>query len=373
MNEFILFIKQRFFKKAIILILVLTTLFILSYSFFYKSSIILFNNPNYVIKTFSDKWENGNSTAAVDSFFNNGISYHYTIHQGIDFPYAGLLIYKNDRSFFNLNDYILKSTVIADSDQRLPIRIFNYEEGISIMGIVNTYRLFQHNHTLKQGENTVNVNLNNLTHTPEWWLTLNHKKESDIKSTSKDSIYQIVFYSDPSIELNKERHLTIKNLQLVWDSTPFFILSGLIYSLTFISFIAYAYFRYLQDKKVKITIRYSEDFKYNKSEEDKELLTQIAEYLDKNFSNSELKISDVSSALGFPEYKISDIVNQKTKLGFKAYLNNIRIAYAKEYLKNSEYSISEIAYKCGFNSPSSFNRVFKEITEKSPSEYRISV
>ena len=38
-------------------------------------------------------------------------------------------------------------------------------------------------------------------------------------------------------------------------------------------------------------------------------------------------------------------------------------------LKETDLQISEIAYKVGFSSPSNFNRVFKNLTDKNPSEF----
>ncbi|MXZ09328.1 MAG: helix-turn-helix domain-containing protein [Gemmatimonadetes bacterium] len=45
-------------------------------------------------------------------------------------------------------------------------------------------------------------------------------------------------------------------------------------------------------------------------------------------------------------------------------------AKAEEALKNTSYTLSEIAYLCGFASLSTFSKVFKEKYEVSPSTYR---
>ena len=52
----------------------------------------------------------------------------------------------------------------------------------------------------------------------------------------------------------------------------------------------------------------------------------------------------------------------------KTYINNIRIEEAQRLLANTKLNISEIAYTVGFNSPSTFNKVFKKTTGMTPSE-----
>ena len=52
------------------------------------------------------------------------------------------------------------------------------------------------------------------------------------------------------------------------------------------------------------------------------------------------------------------------------YINLVRVQSACNYLKNTDEAMSDIAAKCGFTTPSTFNRNFKQITGISPSEWR---
>lgn len=54
------------------------------------------------------------------------------------------------------------------------------------------------------------------------------------------------------------------------------------------------------------------------------------------------------------------------------HIEKLRIIQAKELLSESELSISEIAYKCGFIDGNYFSKRFKQITGLSPSEFRKS-
>ncbi|HLI94017.1 MAG TPA: helix-turn-helix domain-containing protein, partial [Puia sp.] len=55
---------------------------------------------------------------------------------------------------------------------------------------------------------------------------------------------------------------------------------------------------------------------------------------------------------------------------FVGFLNEVRINEACKKLADGGYdSIAAVAYHCGFNSITNFNRVFKTVVGKSPSQY----
>ncbi len=56
-----------------------------------------------------------------------------------------------------------------------------------------------------------------------------------------------------------------------------------------------------------------------------------------------------------------------------AYLNKLRISQAKVLLETTDYPISGIAAKCGFQKTNSFSSLFKAVTEMTPSDYRASL
>lgn len=52
------------------------------------------------------------------------------------------------------------------------------------------------------------------------------------------------------------------------------------------------------------------------------------------------------------------------------YINTVRIQNACEYLRRTDWQVSDIANKCGFTTISTFNRNFKEIMGETPMEWR---
>ena len=58
-----------------------------------------------------------------------------------------------------------------------------------------------------------------------------------------------------------------------------------------------------------------------------------------------------------------------SKINFVTYLNLVRIEHAVHQLRSTQQKFTDIALNCGFNNIRTFNRVFKEITGCTPSEF----
>ena len=56
-------------------------------------------------------------------------------------------------------------------------------------------------------------------------------------------------------------------------------------------------------------------------------------------------------------------------INFVTYLNLVRVEHAAFELRHTEKKFTDIALSCGFNNVRTFNRVFKEITGCTPSEF----
>ena len=55
---------------------------------------------------------------------------------------------------------------------------------------------------------------------------------------------------------------------------------------------------------------------------------------------------------------------------FTHFVNEFRVVHACKLLSEQQLPISEVCFESGFNNLSHFNKSFKKITEKSPTEYR---
>ena len=90
----------------------------------------------------------------------------------------------------------------------------------------------------------------------------------------------------------------------------------------------------------------------------------------KEHSGEELSLLRVAKAVNISSNHLSEKFKQVTGINFVEYIARIRFEKALELLQNTNKRISEIAFAVGFQSLSQFNRVFKKLSGKSPTEYR---
>ena len=86
--------------------------------------------------------------------------------------------------------------------------------------------------------------------------------------------------------------------------------------------------------------------------------------------NKELTLRSVASELGITPQYLSHIFRKSVGEGFAEYLIRIRLERAGIYLKETDLSVTDIAYEVGYKDLSHFMRSFKRFFGKSPLSYR---
>lgn len=113
------------------------------------------------------------------------------------------------------------------------------------------------------------------------------------------------------------------------------------------------------------------------SEEDKsDILEKLKEGMEneKYYRNNLISQTLLSKKLLIPTHHISQVMNEKLNQSFFEFIAMYRINEAERLLsdpKCSPMTIEDIAEEVGYNSKSAFNKTFKKITGKTPSEYRV--
>ena len=90
----------------------------------------------------------------------------------------------------------------------------------------------------------------------------------------------------------------------------------------------------------------------------------------KEHSDGELSLGRVAKAVNISANHLSEKFKQVTGVNFVEYIARTRFKNACELLGKPDLRISEIAFAVGFQSLSQFNRVFKKLSGKSPTQYR---
>jgi len=115
----------------------------------------------------------------------------------------------------------------------------------------------------------------------------------------------------------------------------------------------------------------------NKKQVEK-LYDEVYSYLEKRkpYLNPDFSLQMMSDDLNISRQKLSMVINFSRQKNFYKLINEFRVAEVKEKLADStynHYSVLGIGLESGFNSKTSFNRIFKEETGLTPTEYKRSI
>lgn len=98
-------------------------------------------------------------------------------------------------------------------------------------------------------------------------------------------------------------------------------------------------------------------------------LSAVYKYVKLHFKEN-ISLGTIANISNLTPQSFCRLFKKRTGKSFVEYLNEVRVAAACKYLLDTDWSISEIAYNCGYKTVSNFNKLFKSITGTSPKIYR---
>ncbi len=102
---------------------------------------------------------------------------------------------------------------------------------------------------------------------------------------------------------------------------------------------------------------------------DKEFLEKVSGFIEDNIDSADLEVKSIADYMAMSHSSLYRKVKALTDLTVNEYIRSIRIKKSEEYLLSGRYSISEITYMVGMSSANYFRKCFKDIYNKTPSEY----
>jgi len=101
-------------------------------------------------------------------------------------------------------------------------------------------------------------------------------------------------------------------------------------------------------------------------------LDRAISYINDNYK-SNLTLTRVAREAGMSTSHFERVFKARMDMTFVSYVNDLRIIMAKDLLGHESFSMSEIAFACGFTNQYHFTRTFKKIAKQTPSSFRKSL
>lgn len=101
-----------------------------------------------------------------------------------------------------------------------------------------------------------------------------------------------------------------------------------------------------------------------------QLCKDVLSYIHENYSVTTLTNEDIASNFNYHPYHLSNIIKEETGKTLHQFLIYYRLRLARDLLVTTQYSISEIAWKCGFSSTAYFIKLFRQNVGMTPKDYR---
>lgn len=103
---------------------------------------------------------------------------------------------------------------------------------------------------------------------------------------------------------------------------------------------------------------------------DEEFIKNIIQSVEDNLNNPDFKIEDLADSMGMGRSMFYRKIKSILGVSPIDFVKDMRVKRSVQLLELGEYTVSEVAYMCGFSSPQYFSRVFKVAMECTPTEYR---
>ena len=113
----------------------------------------------------------------------------------------------------------------------------------------------------------------------------------------------------------------------------------------------------------------SSSYAKHESHNESRRVAKVQQYISDNYNN-EIRLNTLADMVGMTPVAFSRFFRLRTGKTLSDYIIEYRLGKASRMLIDTQMSISEICYLCGFNTLSNFNRQFKRLKNCTPKEFR---
>jgi len=99
------------------------------------------------------------------------------------------------------------------------------------------------------------------------------------------------------------------------------------------------------------------------------IVSRAIKYIHEHYSEK-LTLQQLADYLYVSTWHLCRVLKKSTNMNFVDILNNIRIEYAKKFLKETNLKVYEISHRVGYSDIAYFSKVFRSVTGMSPKQFR---
>ena len=113
----------------------------------------------------------------------------------------------------------------------------------------------------------------------------------------------------------------------------------------------------------------ADGFAFETETQDNMKIDQIFQYVNQNFKE-QISLDEIADVAHMTVPGFCRFFKKATGKTFTKMVNEYRVVHATKLLSESDKSVTDISFECGFNNFSHFNKLFKEFTGKTALQYR---
>ncbi len=282
------------------------------------------------------------------------ITFNYKLGATNEFPYIGFSL-ERDSLMWNLSRFDQITIAVNPSlTDKFTLQLSTFVEGFTDSSNGLSYRLFEQDIDAVSSA-SIKLPLTSLE-TPTWWFASNNINVNHNRNSLKD-ITQIRFQSHPLSKRTIPLRLQFNSITFGHSAkrqVPFYLIGVLGLLLA-------------QHINKRRKIPFVPVVMNKRSEEE---LTLLEEFFGREYTRLDISLQKVVLETGLSETTIRSHLKTFHNMGFKEYLNSIRLTEGARLLRESDRQIAEIALYVGFRHPTTFTKLFRQYNSQSPSEYR---
>lgn len=310
------------------------------------------------MSSFTDVKDGGKSTSRIFKQAQ-GFCYNYELQPVAQFPFAGVKLSPSKTLDVSEYDYISCYWEV-DTIKTIHVLIyFNFEdEGeLFVMSEINA----------KPGKTEYFVPLKSFDF-PSWFLKNRNMSRTKLEKLSLNKINSLRFSNNIFQPINKRDQICIEALQLGSYNTLQSSIALLIFA---IGVLSQYLTRKLKNIKIEITYKPTDVKPLGTKDTTQQDIEHIISFINQNYMSSSLTLRMIRKGVGIPENKISLLLKKEFGISYKKYVNRLRVEEAKRLLRQEpDIFVSEVSDIVGFGGSTTFNKVFKEETGFTPSDFQ---